>query len=106
MMSLKSRLTKHCIAMFNGLKLPPSKESCFKVLYHMFQKDQHTIEKQYQIWKTLNQAAMAYSTADSRKVHVDLQTLDQMQDFESGHNKTNTHMQHHDKFPQRCDTYG
>jgi hypothetical protein len=82
MMVLKSRMVKHSESMFQS-KLPPSKQQCFKVLYSMFEHDQRTVNQQYEIWETLNSAALAYSTADSRKVAVDLETLDKFQDFES-----------------------
>lgn len=82
MMTLKMKLNQHCEALLNK-KMPTTKKECFQVLYDMFLNNPKVIAKQYEIWKTLNSAASAYSDPDSRRITLDLETLDKMQDFES-----------------------
>ena len=82
MMALKARMCKKSEQLFQSTQ-PQNKKQCFQVLYDMFRTNDHEIRKQYDIWNTLNTAAQGYSTADSRKVAVDLEELNLMQDFES-----------------------
>lgn len=81
MLSLKVAMKKACKQIMQREK-PKTKQECFKVMYHVFDHDQRAVKRQYDIWDSLNKAAMAYSTADSRKAAVDLHELELMQDFE------------------------
>lgn len=82
MMALKARLNQKSEELFAS-RAPPTRKDIFRVVYDMFTSNDRAIRKQYEVWKTLSDAALAYSTADSRKAAVDLDTLAQMQNFES-----------------------